>query len=252
MTEACVFVGPTRLKKIPDRVDICAPAMLGSVFRAVQEGYKVICLIDGYFGNTPSVWHKEILFALKCGVTVCGASSIGALRAAELHTFGMVGFGWVYRAFRRGILRDDDEVCVLHAVSELNFEPLSEAMVNIRYSLKMMRNRGLISRHSEAHIASCLKEHHFSKRGLPAVRSAFEREFGTQGADKFELFERNKMDIKALDAELMLNAVSSSPVASKNDGWEFPMTNHWLQQFVAQDADIPPIYRWHPTCVSTD
>ena len=98
------------------------------------------------FGNVPSVWHKEILFALKSGVAVCGSSSMGALRAAELHAFGMVGFGWVYRAFRRGVLQDDDEVCVLHAVPELNFEALSEAMVNIRCSLRRMRNRGLISR----------------------------------------------------------------------------------------------------------
>src|SRR6266567_6646615 len=134
-SEICVFVGPTRLSKIPDGIHIFAPAALGSLFRAVEAGYKRICLVDGYFGNMPSVWHKEILFALKNGVTVCGSSSMGALRAAELHTFGMVGFGWVYRAFRRGILQDDDEVCVIHAVPELNFDPLSEAMVNIRCSL---------------------------------------------------------------------------------------------------------------------
>jgi len=247
VTKVCVFVGPTRLKKVPRRVHVFAPAALGSVFRAIDEGYELICLIDGYFGNTPSVWHKEILFALKCGVTVCGSSSIGALRAAELHSFGMLGFGWVYRAFRRGVLQDDDEVCVLHAVPELNFEPLSEAMVNIRYSLKMMQRRKLISRDAEFRIVSRLKEHHFSKRVLPAIRDAFEQEFDKQGAAKFDLYQRTKVDIKALDAELMLNAVLSSPVASANNEWEFPVTTHWLQQFVAQDADIPPICRWHPT-----
>jgi hypothetical protein len=148
-----VFVGPTRLKKSPNRTHFFAPAALGSVFQAVLAGYKVICIIDGHFGNVPSVWHKEILFALKSGVAVCGASSMGALRAAELHAYGMIGFGWVYRAFRLGVLQDDDEVCVLHAVPELNFEPLSEAMVNIRSSVRGMRIRGLISRESEVRIA---------------------------------------------------------------------------------------------------
>jgi hypothetical protein len=248
LSKICIFVGPTRLQRIPDQAHIFAPAALGSVFRAVLAGYKVICVIDGYFGNVPSVWQKEILFALKGGVTVCGASSMGALRAAELHAFGMVGFGWVYRAFRRGVLQDDDEVCVLHAVPELNFEALSEAMVNIRYSLKRMRNSRLISRESEMRIASSLKELHFSKRNLPAVRSAFEHEFGNQGAAKFALYENNKVDIKGLDAQLMLNAVLSSPIPCKNDGWQFPATNHWLKQFLAQDGDIPPISRWHPTC----
>jgi hypothetical protein len=240
-----VFVGPTRLKKLPRGVHVFAPAALGSVFRAIDEGYRLICLIDGYFGNTPSVWHKEILFALKCGATVCGSSSIGALRAAELHSFGMLGFGRVYRAFRRGVLQDDDEVCVLHAVPELNFEPLTEAMVNIRYSLKMMRRRKLITRDAELGITSRLKERHFSKRVLPAIADAFEEEFGKQGAAKFNIYEQAKVDIKALDADLMLQSIVSSPVISANHEWEFPVTSHWLQQFVAQNADIPPICRLH-------
>ena len=246
MSQICVFVGPTRLKTISNQAHFFAPAALGSIFRAVQEGYKVICLIDGYFGNSPSVWHKEILFALKSGAMVCGSSSMGALRAAELHAFGMTGFGWIYRAFRRGVLQDDDDVCVLHAVQELNFDALSEAMVNIRYSLGRMRKRGLINRDSEIRIASILKELHFSKRSLPAVRRAFEAEFGDQGAAKFHLYERTKVDIKTLDAELMLRTVLSSSAASRNHEWEFPLTNHWLQQFLVQSADIPQISRWNP------
>lgn len=252
LSEICVFVGPTRLQRVPARAHIFAPAALGSVFRAAQAGYKLICLIDGYFGNTPSVWHKEILFALKNGVTVCGSSSIGALRAAELHSFGMVGFGWVYRAFRRGVLQDDDEVCVLHAIPELGFDPLSEAMVNIRYSLKQMKSRGHLSQQSEIRIVSRLKELHFSNRTLAAVRRAFKEEFGKEGNAKFELYGRSKVDIKSCDAALMLSTVLSSAVAVKNDGWTFPVTNHWVNQFVIQDDDIPPNCRWHPTCGSTD
>jgi hypothetical protein len=245
LSDICVFVGPTRLEKDQDRIHFFAPAVLGSVFQAVLAGYKVICIIDGYFGNVPSVWHKEILFALKSGAAVCGASSMGALRAAELHAYGMIGFGWVYRAFRRGVLQDDDEVCVIHAVPELNFEPLSEAMVNIRRSLAGMRGRGLINRECEVRIASSLKDLHFSRRTLSAVRSAFEDEFGgSRGAAKFDLYESSRVDVKALDAVLMLNAVLSSPVACKNDGWKFPATDHWIKQFLAETDTIPPINRW--------
>jgi hypothetical protein len=178
---------------------------------------------------------------------ICGSSSIGALRAAELHAFGMVGFGWVYRAFRRGVLQDDDEVCVLHAIPELNFDALSEAMVNIRYSLRKMRHRGQISRGSELRIASSLKQLHFSERNVPAIRSAFEHEFGNRGTAKFDLYEGAKVDIKSLDAELMLSAVSSGLTASASGTWEFPATSHWLYQFLMQTSDIPPLSRWHPT-----
>jgi hypothetical protein len=136
-------------------------------------------------------------------------------------------------------------VCVIHAVPELNFEPLSEAMVNIRRSLAGMRSRGLINRGCEVRIASSLKELHFSRRTLPAVRGAFEDEFGgSRGAAKFDLYESSRVDVKALDAELMLNAVLSSPVACRNDGWKFPATDHWIKQFLAETGTIPPITRW--------
>jgi hypothetical protein len=245
-SEICVFVGPTKLRRIPDRAHIFAPAALGSVFRAMEVGYQKICLIDGYFGDVPSVWHKEILFAMKMGVRVFGSSSIGALRAAELHQFGMVGFGWVYRAYRRGILQDDDEVCVLHAVPELHFEALSEAMVNIRYSLRRMSRLGLITRQAELSIVAFLKDVHFSKRDISAIRNAFEREFGIAGAEKFALYDKAKVDIKTLDAELMLNAVLSGVALKRNDEWELPVTNHWLSQFLIQNGDIPQICKWHP------
>ena len=251
LTEICAFVGPTRLQRIPDHVDIFAPAALGSVSRAVERGYRVICLIDGYFGNTPSVWHKEILFALKNGVKVCGSSSMGALRAAELNTFGMVGFGWVYRNFRQGVLQDDDEVCVIHAVPELNFEPLSEAMVNIRYSLRRMRRRGYISREVEFRMTSSLKGVYFAKRDGRAIRDAFEHEFGSEGPVKFDLYERTKVDVKSLDADLMLRVVTSSPIAGERGGWAFPATSHWMYQFVVKNSDIPQLCEWHPTQPAT-
>jgi hypothetical protein len=39
---------------------------------------------------------------------------MGALRAAELHTFGMVGVGRVFEGYRDGVYEDDDEVAVVH------------------------------------------------------------------------------------------------------------------------------------------
>jgi hypothetical protein len=45
------------------------------------------------FDSTPAVLHKEILWAMDRGVGVSGAASMGALRAAELHWYGMVGVG---------------------------------------------------------------------------------------------------------------------------------------------------------------
>ena len=112
------------------------PARKGDVRRAAEERPDAIGLIDGYFEVVPSVWHEEILWALDRGIRVYGAASIGALRAAELDVYGMVGVGRIYEMFRDGELEDDDEVALLHGPEELGYLPLTEAMVNIRATME--------------------------------------------------------------------------------------------------------------------
>src|SRR5947208_13323149 len=69
------------------------------------------------------------------GIHVYGSASIGALRAAELHHFGMVGVGRIFEAYLDGALTDDDEVAVQHGPEELGYPAVTEAMVNIRATL---------------------------------------------------------------------------------------------------------------------
>src|SRR4051794_9083188 len=100
-----VFVGPTMPHDAVTEALPCSvrpPAAQGDVLRAVRAGASRIAIIDGYFENEPAVWHKEILHALSQGVPVLGAASMGALRAAELRVFGMVGVGWVYEQYATG------------------------------------------------------------------------------------------------------------------------------------------------------
>ena len=116
-------------------IDWRPPIRQGELYRAALDRPAVIGVIDGYFEVTPTVWHKEILWAMAQGIHVYGAASIGALRAAELDTFGMKGIGRIYEDFRDGVLEDDDEVAVLHGPEELGYPPLTDAMVNIRATL---------------------------------------------------------------------------------------------------------------------
>jgi hypothetical protein len=106
-----VFVGPT----LPaDDVRAAGfeprpPAAVGDILRAAHErGVARIALVDGYFERMAAVWHKELLVALDRGIAVYGAASMGALRAAELHAFGMVGVGAIYDAYVRGALDAGD------------------------------------------------------------------------------------------------------------------------------------------------
>ncbi len=83
-----------------------------------RPGVKTIILIDGVFHNTPSVWQRELLDAMEEGIQVLGASSMGALRAAELHGFGMIGYGTIFEWYRDGLIDGDDEVVLWHEPEE--------------------------------------------------------------------------------------------------------------------------------------
>lgn len=148
------------------------PAAMGDVYRAVMERPSAIVIIDGVFERTPAVWHKEILFALSSGIPVFGASSMGALRAAELHGFGMVGIGRVFEQFRDGELEDDDEVAVAHAAAEHGYRSLSDAMVNIRDGLRSACGQGVITPATTRRLEAAAKRQFYADRSWASLVAA--------------------------------------------------------------------------------
>ncbi len=143
-----VFAGPSlhglALAK-PAAYDLAPPASCGDIMRAVLAGRTVIALIDGIFESGPSVWHKEILFALSAGCHVLGAASMGALRAAECWPFGMIGTGGVYEDYRIGRRSSDADVALLHGPAELSYRPLSVPLVDLDDCTNRMAAQKLIT-----------------------------------------------------------------------------------------------------------
>ena len=137
MQKIIVFLGPSLDIREAEKIltaEYRPPAKRGDLLAAVQEGATVIGLIDGVFHQESAVAHREILTAVRKGVRVVGASSMGALRAAEMDTLGMAGIGKIYRMYKSGELESDDEVALV-------FDPssglaLSEPLINIRFTLK--------------------------------------------------------------------------------------------------------------------
>lgn len=166
-TTGCVFLGPT-LEAATARalapVTPLPPAAVGDVYRAVLAGYTTVLLVDGYFHRVPSVQHKEIIFALSRGVRVLGCSSMGALRAAELAAYGMVGVGEVFGGYRDGRHTDDDEVAVAHADAEHGYRALSTAMVTIRHGLAAARRDRVISPDTAEKLTTIAKQLFYADR----------------------------------------------------------------------------------------
>jgi hypothetical protein len=151
------------------------PAAEGDVYRATLKRPQAIGIIDGYFQSIPTVRHKEILWAMSRGIHVFGSASIGALRAAELAAFGMEGAGTIFEFYRDGMLEDDDEVAIAHGPREVGFVAGSEAMVNIRETLRKAERDSVISTELRTSLEKIGKELFYPDRSYPVLlRCAFE------------------------------------------------------------------------------
>jgi hypothetical protein len=142
-----VFAGPSlppRVRPEDPRFTWLAPAVAGDAYRLEHAGPKAVVLIDGLFDAWPAIRHKELLQLMARGVPVIGAASMGALRAAELHDFGMIGVGRIFQAYVSGALIGDDEVAVMHGPEEMDWAALTEAMVNVRATVLRAVRRGIV------------------------------------------------------------------------------------------------------------
>lgn len=175
MSEVILFVGPT-LTAAQIRQELAAelwpPAARGDLLQAALREPRAIGLVDGYFDRVPAVWHKEILWAMSRGIHVFGAASMGALRAAELADFGMEGVGEIFAQYRDGRLEDDDEVAIIHAAAERGYRPLSEAMVNLRATLRAAERAGVVSAATGKALTTLAKSLAYPERSYPALLSA--------------------------------------------------------------------------------
>jgi hypothetical protein len=241
-----IFVGPTlRREEIAASCDaVCLPPVAqGDVYRAAQRRPRAIGIIDGFFTGAPSVWHKEILWALSQSIHVFGSASMGALRAAELHSFGMRGVGRIFEAFRDGTLEDEDEVAIVHGPAELDFVAVSEPMVNIRATLARAETDGVLSESSRCALEAFGKSLFFPQRSWAAIFEGAR----TQGVAEAELaalrrwLSNGRIDQKREDALAMLAAMRETLARPDppRPGFRFEWTHFWDE--LVSRASIDPV-----------
>ena len=209
-----IFLGPTISHAEAESIlvaDYRPPAALADIWRAARADPPAIGIIDGYFHSIPSVWHKEILWAIQKGIAVFGAASMGALRAAELSAFGMIGVGRIFEAYASGELEDDDDVALAHADAAHGFRPHSEPMVNMRATLARAVDQGFITDEIRRRLEVIAKALYYPDRIWPEVlRCASREEIDKKALRGFEAWlPTNRVDQKRVDAVALLEAVAA-------------------------------------------
>lgn len=202
MPRIVVFLGPSmphdEARSILD-ADYRPPARRGDLLAAARDGADIICLIDGVFFQDSSVAHKEIIEALQMGVRVIGASSMGALRAAEMDVYGMEGVGEIYRAYRSGEIVADDEVALVF--DPVTLEPLSEPLVNIRHNLRLAVNDGIIDDKSAADLLDIARARYFPSRSYGNLIKDATGRIPREMLLQFRIFlDTRRADLKREDA----------------------------------------------------
>jgi hypothetical protein len=158
-------------------VTLRPPARRGDIAALLSEEPGILAIADGTFHSYPAVGHAEIRTALEKGWQIWGLCSMGAIRAAEMHTLGMRGFGEVFEAYAGDPDLDDDEVALMHS-SEPPFRPMSEPMLHIRRFLADLASRELLTRQQTTAIVDELKQRWYADRTMGALKNALTHHSG--------------------------------------------------------------------------
>lgn len=250
MTTLHVFTGPTlpaaRARDLVPQAVVHPPVRHGDLLRLGAGPGDVVLLIDGLWHQAAPVRHKEILMLLAGGVTVAGAASMGALRAAELTAYGMLGAGAIYEAFRTGTLTADDEVTVLHTPEGTQ---VTEALVNLRTAARRAHAAGRLSEQEAAHLEAVAADLPYTRRTWPALaRAAREADLEDAFAALDAWRRVNPWDLKREDAERALHWSTTLTThrpgtgAWQGEAWRTSFTRYWASAFVPAGRGQPPLF----------
>ena len=210
-----------------DNIKLMPPARQGDVIQVLRAGATAIGLIDGQFEFVAPVWHKELLYALSCGVPVFGAASMGALRAAECQPFGMIGIGMIFEQYRSGARVDEGDVVLLHGPAELNYPSLTIPLVNLDATLNKAKSLKLLTDPAIEAIAAAARTIYFKERSWKRI--AEKADFDP--AVLREVVRQAWTDQKQLDAIALLERIATGALPAIAPDWPFNATPVWRQLY---------------------
>lgn len=198
-----IFTGPTLSADATRTIieaDVRPPVTVDDLAAAVDDGVRVIGIIDGAFVQRYSATPTQILDCLRQGIVIYGAASAGALRAVEAAPFGMRGVGDIYRLFASGYRHEDELMMAYHPET---LAPLSVAMINVRFAVANAVRSGVLTPDEGQVLQEVAKSQYFPSRTYRSICRQAAEDVGDTTAEAFSAFvERHgaSLDLKRRDA----------------------------------------------------
>ena len=160
---------------LPDAI-YAPPVQNGDILSDIEDGVNSILILDGFFHQTLSVSPSEIMDALRRGIRVFGASSMGALRAAELEVYGMVGIGDVFEHIQNADTFRDDFLGQMFVDGWLQIQETFVTYIEFEINLKLLLGQRRVSRATYKTLTALYAELHYTERNLPMLATRIRSE----------------------------------------------------------------------------
>ena len=218
-SKAAIFCGPSisqnEARELLPNAEIFSPIKRGDLLPIIERGFNVIGIIDGTYINQPTVGATEIINALERGAAIYGAASLGAIRAVELESYGMIGIGTIYAWYKQQITYRDDEVVV--PMHPDDYTALADPLINLRYICNRALESGFISVQLADRLLKKYSEIEFQHRKYPRLFNLIRTETLSDKErcelESLELFiqkESPGLNLKYLDAVQLINHIKQS------------------------------------------
>lgn len=179
------------------------PIQRGDLGQALKEHPDIVAIIDGVFHQNSAVGHKEILNVINSGIKVYGASSMGALRASELDSLGMIGVGYVYNQYATGEVDSDDDVAVM--LDSETLEAISVPLINMKYVFTNAVSEDIITEDEKEELLKIAKKTYYPQRNYGKTLSDSDLDY--EKKNMLIDFIRTSPDIKKEDAKELLRTI---------------------------------------------
>ncbi len=224
------------------------PVARGDLYMHRAEGAGVFVIIDGLFHQQLAVSPREVVDVVRDGAVVFGASSMGALRAADCWPAGVRGVGIIQRLFRMGILDTDDEVAVQLAGAGKVTGSSSVALVNVRYAASKARRAGAMTRVQADAVVRAAASLFYGDRRWPVIfRQAGLANLPREALDFVTSHDLKKQDARAAMVALGRYLASGHvPKAPSAFFWAPPNREATFDVFsgTTPEAMKPLVFEW--------
>ncbi len=217
--DVVVFAGPTlatsaRARTLASGLDVRPPVKRADVAKLVASRARpgVLVIVDGVFHEALAVGHAEIRDAVRAKWNVWGVSSMGAIRAREMTSLGVNGFGKVFERYCGSDDFQDDEVALLHA-STAPYAPLTEPLVHLREAIAFLVRARLVSRARASDALRDLKSRWYGERTIRGACDLLARGASSADGVRRELADFDRFRVKSIDLERFLEEKPFDSVA---------------------------------------